>query len=363
MNKIKVFAPKIWISGESCLINITDPIEHRMGNMILSKMRGDFLRSLASKGYEIIVDPEKIDDDTICLIFDPTRYDSSNGNYSLIRDCLEEKIERVAGDNYNYPFTMKITEYFQRPFFPAVFKNTLRNGGVDKFLIQSPSQLQLIKAFFLETIRNPEYALDWQFVAAQQLLESPTKYASYMRVLVSGSGEVLGSSLKYSHNVSNTVTFDGLFESAFLRPDSPFCIHSKKMFNYYAGGENISLEKPGKLTEEQKDVLRAHGIDPVDPKVPDEVLDVCRNIMLKCNREIGVICGIDFMLNRSDGKWYYLENQTMPAIDEWATANDIPMPENHDLLGYMDVLALDLKVRYEALEQTVAYRKSHTKQM
>lgn len=133
------------------------------------------------------------------------------------------------------------------------------------------------------------------------------------------------------------------------------------MFNYYAGGENISLERPGELREDQREVLKAHGMDPDNLKVPDEVLDVCQKIMSNCNREIGVICGIDFMLNKRDGKWYYLENQSFPAIDEWATARGIPMPTNHDILGYTEVLRLDTQVRLESLDRLVEKRKREDK--
>ena len=74
---------------------------------------------------------------------------------------MEKNIEKVGGENYHFPHSMKIIEYFEHPFFPAVFKNALRNGGIDKFLISSPSQLEKIKKFFMLTVRNPIYHKDW----------------------------------------------------------------------------------------------------------------------------------------------------------------------------------------------------------
>lgn len=88
-------------------------------------------------------------------------------------------------------------------------------------------------------------------------------------------------------------------------------------------------------------------------------MDVCRNIMLNCNREIGVLCGIDFILNKTDGKWYYLENQAFPAIDEWAQTKNISLPNGHNVKGYIKVLELELETRYEALMQLVNYRNNN----
>lgn len=359
MKKAKVFAPQMWINGETCLMNFKDPIEHRMGNLMLLKMRSDFLRQLETKGYEVVMDSNEVDEDTICLVVDAEHVvKSSKKDHIALKDYVEHKISRVGGENYHFPHSVPIEDYLAHPFFPAVFKNTLQNGGVDKFLIESPRQLETIRKFYNMSRLNPKYIMEWQYIIAQQFIESPTEYSSYMRVLVSGSGEVLGSSLKFSRKKPNSFSLNGTFEQIFLRPESPFYINGRKMFNYYAGGDNISLETPGDLDEEQKRVLRAHGIDPENPRVPDEVLDVCQNIMRKCNRELGVICGIDFMLNRGDGKWYYLENQSFPAIDEWAHNKGIKMPENHDLLGYIEVLAIDLRTRFEALEQTFNYKNS-----
>ena len=49
-------------------------------------------------------------------------------------------------------------------------------------------------------------------------------------------------------------------------------------------------------------------------------------IAIKGNKTLGVICGIDFIYNEKDNKWYYLEIQAFPAIDEWAVTKGIKIP-------------------------------------
>lgn len=103
-------------------------------------------------------------------------------------------------------------------------------------------------------------------------------------------------------------------------------------------------------------ILKEHGLNPQNLKLPDEVMDVCTNIMQNCNREIGVLCGIDFMLNKNDSKWYYLENQAFPAIDEWAYGKRIKLPNGHNIDSYLEILKIELQTRYESLLLTINQR-------
>lgn len=70
------------------------------------------------------------------------------------------------------------------------------------------------------------------------------------------------------------------------------------------------------------------------------------------------MCGIDFMLNQFDGKWYYLENQAFPAIEEWAWVKR-NTPQTQNIKGYFNYLELDSHARYEALHLLVN-KKSNT---
>lgn len=342
----------MWLNGDSELFGILDPVLHRMGNIILTRERSEFIRQLKEKGFKVTSNKKDIDENTIFLVVDETLTHEDIHDISGYKKKFDAIMFANGGENFHYPKTVKPTEYFANPFYPAVFKNEARNGGVDKFLIENPYQAKKLEMFYRRSMMDPLFRSEWKSVILQQRIKTPTEYDTYMRVLVAGSGEVLGSSLKCSRLMPRSCTLDGLFERALIRPDSPYCIGVKKMFNYYSGGESISLEKPGALDEEKRHILEAHGFDPDNLHVPDEVLDVCQNLMSRCPKELGVICGIDFILNKADGKWYYLENQSSPAINEWAIPRGVNVPEHTDFTSYLAILSVELRARYEAFMMT-----------
>ncbi len=72
------------------LFAIEDPLEHRLGNLMITKMRLEMLKDLPSKGYEIVTKPEQIVENTICLVFDKTKY-SVAPNPLTVKNSLEKK--------------------------------------------------------------------------------------------------------------------------------------------------------------------------------------------------------------------------------------------------------------------------------
>lgn len=355
----KVYVEKTWVTGETCLYPITNQIEYLQAKKYITKIRTNFIQKIQEEGYEITYEKDEIDDNTICLIMDDTAICKEQIDISEYKKRFDQKIKEGAGSNFHYPYSLRISDYFNHPFFPAVFKNELTNGGEDKFLIEEQQQLDMIKSFYEQYHKNPKYqhALDCSIF--QQYLETPSKYNTYLRVLVAASGDILGASLKYSARTTKSDT-SGLLEQVFLNPDSKYFLNAKKMFNYYSGGGNISFCQP-RYSEEKTKILKEHGIDPTNPKVPEEVFDVCKNIMENCHREIGVLCGIDFMLNKEDNHWYYLENQAFPAIEEWAQTKGISIPSSHNIKGYLKYLELELEPRKEALTLFANKKKNQVK--
>lgn len=165
---------------------------------------------------------------------------------------------------------------------------------------------------------------------------------------MSSSGDVLGASLKYSRPAMRERNLEGTFEKILLDPKSPFYINSQPMFNYYSGGGDINLGQ-NNFCYTDKEILIKHGIDPDNPEIPADLMEVAANIAKNANKELGIICGIDFILNELDGKWYYLEVQAFPAIDEWAIPRRIRLKEVKNIKDFVKINAYDLEVRYEAL--------------
>lgn len=352
---IKIYINEAWIKGESCLWSVQNVFNKFEAKAKLSKKRRDFVRKLQDEGLNITFDKKDIDKDTICFVMDEMAVSEEEIPMDEYNKLFEQRIAAGAGENFYYPFSKALEDYFKEPFFPAVFKNVLVNGGDDKFLVENMDQLDIIKHFYENNYSNPTYkeALDCSIF--QQYLISPGKHASYLRVLMAESGEVMGANLKYSKKIMGSRNLNGLFDNVFLNPKSEYFIGASKMFNYYSGGGDISFFQP-RFSSEKASVLKENGFDANDLKLPSEVVDVCRNIMANCNREVGILCGMDFMLNESDGMWYYLENQAFPAIDEWAQVKGITVPAVHNVNGYLRYLDLDLQARYEALKLSVNKR-------
>lgn len=311
-------------------------------------MRKKFIERLTKEGFEITFDHGILPEDTIYLTMNSLALCDENDDLTTYKKAFEQRIFGAGGEKFNYPFSLSVEEYFEHPFFPAVFKNESTNAGKDKFLIETKEQLEIIKRFYKEYGTRASYKEAFNYTICQQFIDTPTNYKTYMRVLMSASGKVMGASLKYSVGGSKKRETQGIFENHFLNKNSEYYLNCQGMFGYYSGGENISFTQPRYSTEKQA-VLEAHEIDPENPELPEDVVEVAKAIASKCNKELGIICGIDFIQNVVDGKWYYLENQAFPAIDEWATANRIKVPIKKDINNYLKYLSIDLEARYASL--------------
>lgn len=341
-----LYVEPAWITGETCLFNIKDSITYVIAKSKLSKIRQDFISRLESDGFVITYD--KNIKDTIYFIMDESVVCDKGVDINIYKKMFDQRIFEAGGDKLNYPKSLTMEEFFQNPFFPAVLKNELMNGGVDKFLIETPEQLEIIKKFYTDFYSNKEYVQQLKCSIFQQLIETPTRYKTYMRVLMSASGDVMGASLKYSNVNEQKRNPQGPLEKYFWDKDSKYYLNCKGMFNYYSNGGNISFSQP-RYSDEKKAILKEHGIDPNNPSIPDEVLEVASLIAQNCNRELGIMCGIDFIFNELDKKWYYLEIQAFPAIEEWANTKNIKPIKVNNADDYVKYCALELEARYDAL--------------
>ena len=272
---------------------------------------------------------------------------------------FDKRMFEAGTDKLNYPYSLRIEEFFAKPFFPAVLKNELTNGGIDKFLIETPEQLEKIKKFYKKFHNIEPYKTNFENCIFQQYIETPTNHQTYLRVLMSASGDAMGASLKYSQVSEKHREPEGIFEKYFWDKNSEYFLNCKGMFNYYSNGGNILFSQP-RFSYDNRNILKAHNIDPDNPTIPDTVLEIASSIMKKCNKELGIICGFDFILNEKDNKWYYLENQAFPAIDEWAATKGIRKLKVNSVDDYISYCALELEARYEALLMTM--KKSLTQQ-
>lgn len=343
-----LFIDPAWVTGETCLFNISDPIDYRYASFKVQKNRQQFIKRLQNEGFIITYDRNNRDGSIINLVMNPFSIGDETMDVDKYKRIFDQRIFTAGGDKLNYPYSVSFVDYLNNPFFPAVFKNELLNAGKDKFLVENIEQVNIIKSFYELTKLYPKYKVAYDNVIFQQLIETPTEHKTYMRVLMSASGDVMGASLKYSKAKTTPLNEDSMFEPYFLNPKSSYYLNAKKMFNYYSEGGNILFSRDFFLKEEKK-ILNAHGINPQKTVVPEEVLEVASSIAKNCNKELGIMCGIDFILNEYDGKWYYLEIQGFPAIEEWAIGRIVHKIQNNSLDDYINYLLLDLEARHEAL--------------
>ena len=344
-----VFIEPSWVTGETCLFGIKDKYEYRRIQAKLTKIRKDFIARLESEGFIITYDNNDTKkENVICLIMDQYAVCDKDADEGTFKKAFDKKIIESGGKKLNYPKSMTMEEFFNNPFFPAVLKNELMNGGVDKFLIETKEQLEIIKQFYNDYKDDNKLSEVFAFSIFQQFIETPTNFKTYIRLLMSASGECMGSGLKYSKGVMEQTSQKGIFEKYFCNKDSKYYLNCKGMFNYYSDCGNISFSQP-RYSSEKMSILEAHGIDTKAPQIPSELLEVAASIVTKCNRELGIICGIDFIYNKFDNKWYYLENQAFPAIEEWANERGINVVKIKNSDDYVKYMAIEVEARYEAL--------------
>ena len=345
---IKVFIDNEWINGNTCINSISDFYERIRAKMAITKMRSDFVKKLENEGYSIITDRRLIDKKTIFFIMDDKFLCDDSVSLEEYKKIFDQRMFLMGGKLLNYPQTLNFYDYLKNPFYPAVLKNELANGGVDKFLIETREQVEIIKKFYQDKCRDINIQELFNSCIFQQYIETPSLYDSYIRVLAASSGDIMGVSLRYSNVSFPKKEIVGELEKYFLDSKSSYYLNCKTMFNYYSEGNIIYFNQPG-FSKQKKNILDAHLIDSNNPIIPSDIVDVVTSIMKNCNRELGLICGFDFIMNKHDNKWYYLENQSFPAIDEWAQTKNIKIPKSKDLNGYIKYLELDMYARYEAL--------------
>jgi len=343
-----VFVEPNWITGKTCLFTVTNNHDYIRGMVGLTKIRKEFVKRLENEGFIITHEKHDTEHDIIYLNMNNEAISCDNDDIADYKKILDERLFKAGGEKLYYPYSLKFEEYLNNPFYPAVLKNELMNGGKDKFFIETPQQLEIVKKFYNRYKEDEHLKPSFDCSIFQQFIKTPTEHKTYMRVLMSASGDVLGASLKYSRAGVEVRAASGTFEKYFWDKNSEFYLECKGMFNYYSGGGDINFGQK-RLNYEEREILSAHGIDPDNPCVPEDVLEVSSNIAIKCNKEIGILCGLDFIYNAEENKWYYLEMQAFPAIDEWAIPRKIKVREVRDIKDYIKMNALDLEARHEAL--------------
>ena len=321
---------------------------------LLYKEYSDAFMRLSELGYKIIIDSSEIDENT--FFFTPcieSYLDMSVKEYHKRLDKNIKGALLMHGINKPDTFSFDILSQDCISLLPFVIKNAVMHGGSSKYLISSEQQLKKLKEFL------EKYGLEAffsKFMVIQKYVETPTEYNTSLRILVSSSGDILYAALKYAEvKEVGSGNFDDnsdMFDYYLLNKNSPYFLGGKTIAsNTLAGGNNILLEESG-YSELERQILIAHGIDPDNSLVPEEIRLACQEVMKNCGKELGAICGMDFIYDVKTGKWKYLEQHEYPMLHSYAMKYQLPHTPTEfrsdgdvvlDLIARMHSLSMAMK--------------------
>lgn len=389
--------PNEWINNENHTI-VFPTLAKEKSNPVFEAYK-EMFQILYEKGYKIMTDSRLITDDV--FFFTPsldkhinkTKYDYKGKKESIVKSSLKEYgITEPTSINFpedGFPSNL--------PEFPLILKNEESQGGNEKFIIRTNEQLETIKRFYNEInsydkeqrinklrkhYNDPNLEVDekgrtsrglsiffidykeefYTNMRFQKYIKTPTSYNTSLRVFFSSSGDIMASSLKYSKPTINDhdEKYYGLFDKYLSDQNSPYYIGNESVIsNTVAGGNSILLGKE-EYSDEEKYILLEHGINQSDAVVPEKIANACRNVANNCSREIGAICGMDFIYDADEHKWKYLEEHEFPMLYSYCEKNNIPYDSNDENF-YTTNKLVDLQARIDSLILTMNKKYNNIK--
>ena len=291
---------------------------------LLHQTYNDAFIMLAEMGYRIIIDANEVDEDT--FFFTPCVGEWYEMEPKEYRDEIDKKITAsLLSKGIKQPVSYSVNDLFSQKHqveLPVVLKNVSVHGGGDKCLISTNSQLEMFINFlsyeYLTAVFNKLYIM-------QEYIETPTQYNTSLRVLVSSCGDILYSVLKYAlPQKIGEEPKDGILSYYLLNEQSKYFLGGETFVsNTIAGGNNILLGEDN-YSELERTILKEHGIDPDDATVPESIRIACQEVMKSCGKELGAICGMDFIYDVKDREWRYLEEHEWPMLYSYAIKYQLP---------------------------------------
>lgn len=101
-------------------------------------------------------------------------------------------------------------------------------------------------------------------------------------------------------------------------------------------------------SELEQEILSAHGIDPNNVVIPKTVEKACINVAVNCCRELGAICGMDFIYDEENHEWKYLEEHEKPMLYSYAEKYNLDYDFSSDDFFNIHAL-LNLRIRIHSL--------------
>ena len=315
--------------------------------------------SLMSKGYKLVRDIHDAGEDTIYVT--GRRQDFESKSTEEYKTKFEKKFQDLLGKKsiykpltYKFSFDSLINHEYKLPF---VLKNESQNGGREKFLISTEEDYENLINSVIVLLNPPllnnlfkdsndqrrliDYKKYLNNFTVQEYVVTPSKYNTTVRLLTSASNDLLYASLKYNEKekYKDKTSLLGVLLSD-VYPLSTKSIVS----NTLSGGKNILLGESN-YTKEEKELLESHNIE---SNKFHELVDISKNVHERLKRELGIICGFDYIYDKEKDKWFLLEYHSRPMVGDYSKRQGISYDTSEDRIsaeGRVRATALSLALK------------------
>ena len=339
-----------------------DDLPLSLGQSVYLRMESDprLYVSLLSKGYRIVKNISEADESTIYVTGRRQDYECRTiDEYKAKIDGYIESSLKEKGITKPKTTIFSYSDLLEHKYkLPFVLKNENQNGGREKFLIQTEEDYEnLINAcsFLIDRSllwllpvdkSDPRYRVDYDKYldlnfSVQEYIPTPSKYNTTVRLITTPSNDLLYGALKYKEpdrSTDNTTLLGYLLREVY--PLSTPSIVS----NTCSGGSNILLGEHTYPNFEVK-LLDVHNIN---SEQFYELVENAKRVHEQYRKELGLICGFDFIYDKEREKWFLLEYHSKPMVGDYSRRQGIAYSTSEDKIraeGRVRATALSLTLK------------------
>lgn len=208
-------------------------------------------------------------------------------------------------------------------------------------------------------IHGPEFLGTMRPFNFEEYIETPSPCYTSFRVVADAFGRIHSVLLLYSKNTKSdqairersTLPQSGIpiqdYDAILLKPSSAFYIPTPSIVsNFSRGGNQINIMYPDRIEdvaerEKQRQILVAHGLDPDNPQLPEEIMELAKRLGRGFGQEY-LYTGLDFVLDKKSGRYMLLEMNTRPMLDpeDIGLSSEYALARGMHPAGFAEVMLL-----------------------
>ena len=254
----------------------------------------------------------------------------------------------MNGNGVVTPRTWTVEEFLSSPKYPAVLKKRSGSMGDFVFLVSGPEDMskyfagkELLFDIFHSSSGGYSRSLKKEIpkkgeYVVQEHIESPGDHDSHFRVFTVKDGSVLCAVLSVSPRTKDKRMWEEICTKKWGQtPSLEFGLGKRYMWLYKPvsnssqGGRQIALAGAPMTLDEWNEIsnpkymdipsiLEAHGIDPLNPKLPEDLEERAVEAA-RVLGEHGIAYGGQDWITDSEGNRYFLEMNPTPGFEAFNT--------------------------------------------